>query len=64
MKYTIEIEKVYEDNDLLNILHHIGFKGIMKHKETGEIVAGSSSCSKMQHLVSEYGSDYEYKESY
>lgn len=63
MKQIIEIEKVYENNELLNILHHIGFKGIVKHKN-GEIVAASSNCGDMVKLAKEKGDDYKYKESY
>lgn len=61
MKYTIEIEKIYENNDLLNILHHIGFKGIIKHKKTGEIVAAGSYTG---HLSKLEDSTFEYKEAY
>ena len=63
MKYKIEIEKVYENNDLLNILHHIGFKGIVKHKD-GEIIVASSNCGYMTKFAKQLGDDYEYKESY
>ncbi len=61
MKYKIEIEKVYKDNDLLNILHHVGFKGMVV-SETGEILAASSICSYMTKLAKIEGKKY--KESY
>lgn len=64
MKYTIEIEKVYENNDLLNILHHIGFKGLLVHKKTGEIVTASSICSLLSGIEKEHDTEYEYKEAY
>lgn len=60
-KYSIEIEKVYEKNDLLNILHHIGFKGLVV-SETGEVIAASSNCGYMTKLALQVGEKY--KEAY
>lgn len=61
MKCTIEIEKVYENNDLLNILHHIHFKGLVV-SESGEVLAASSNCGYMTKLAKL--EKKQYKEAY
>ena len=48
----------------IEMLHKMGFKGLVINKSTKEIIAASSWCATMTKLAAQLGDEYEYKESY